>query len=296
MMQRPVCESGVLWQIRCNDATTGRWVRGAMAKSVQRCNDCTRCSPAGFADSPRGVGSVLRIQSRCLIALGQEHPMSTQPVSQKPLPPELVEVVKHVPHPDHGTTDSFDARSEEGDSEELVDKIEQIGEEQAAGFGRRGPSEVTAGMRYLHCSRTIHQLVTDRNRAVGIYLAVASLLWTASSALLNIRPENVRHLIVPIELVQRWCLPATFGTLTVLALFVAFLLIRTRIGLIYEVAKMNILLGLPVGRVQRINLLSIFFLLHLLISLAGGVSGMLLTYHLLHAADPQGSPLLPSSL
>ena len=36
--------------------------------------------------------------------------------------------------------------------------------------------EITPGMRYLHSSRTIHQLVTDRNRAVGIYLAVASLL------------------------------------------------------------------------------------------------------------------------
>src|SRR5205814_7333704 len=110
-------------------------------------------------------------------------------------------------------------------TERRLDQIEMIGEEQAAGFQTPAHSEVTAGMRYLHCSRTIHQLVTDRNRAVGIYLAVASLLWTASSALLNIRPENVRHLIVPIELVQRWCLPATFGTLTVLALFVAFLLI-----------------------------------------------------------------------
>src|SRR5207248_1643354 len=146
-----------------------------------------------------------------------------------------------------------------------------------------GHSEVTAGMRYLHCSRTIHQLVTDRNRAVGIYLAVASLLWTASSALLNIRPENVRHLIVPIELVQRWCLPATFGTLTVLALFVAFLLIRTRIGLIYEVAKMNVLLRLPIGRVQRINPLSVFFILQAFISLAGGASGTLFLFYLLVA-------------
>src|SRR4051812_15334201 len=61
--------------------------------------------------------------------------------------------------------------------EKRVDEIEMIGEEQAAGFHLPGHSDISAGMRYLHCSRTIHQLVTDRNRAVGLYLAVASLLW-----------------------------------------------------------------------------------------------------------------------
>jgi hypothetical protein len=69
------------------------------------------------------------------------------------------------------------------------------------------------------------------------------------------------------------CLPATFATLTVLALFVGFMLIRTRIGLIFEVAKMNVLLGLPVGRVKRVNPLSLFFLMHLLVSVAGGCAG-----------------------
>jgi hypothetical protein len=181
-------------------------------------------------------------------------------------------------------------------TEKRLDEIEMIGEEEAAGFRSPGHSEVSAGMRYLHSSRTIHQLVTDRNRAVGVYLAVASLLWTASSATLNARP-GVR-LMVPIETIQYWCLPITFGTLTVLALFTALLLIRTRIGLIYEVAKMNVLLGLPVGRVQRVNLLSIFFILHLLISLAGGASGMLLAYQLLNAtgAEPARALLLPSAL
>jgi hypothetical protein len=165
--------------------------------------------------------------------------------------------------------------------EKRVDEIEMIGEEAAAGLSAyRG--EVSPGMRYLHCSRTIHQLVTDRNRAVGLYLAVSSLLWTASSALLNARPTV--HLMVPIEMIQRACLPATFGALAVLAVFVGLLLIRTRIGLIYEVAKMNALLGLPVGRVQRINPLSIFFIMHALVSLAGGASGTLLAYHLLYAA------------
>jgi hypothetical protein len=43
-------------------------------------------------------------------------------------------------------------------------------------------------MRYLHISRTIHQLVTDRNRVVGLYLAVPSLLYTASWAVLNAKP------------------------------------------------------------------------------------------------------------
>src|SRR5262249_20933215 len=112
------------------------------------------------------------------------------------------------------------------ETEKRLDQIEMIGEEEAAGFHTPRQSDVSAGMRYLHCSRTIHQLVTDRNRAVGLYLAVASLLWTASTGMLNAKPNAT--LIVPIETIQRWCLPVTFGTLTVLALFTGFLLIRTR--------------------------------------------------------------------
>src|SRR5437879_1478800 len=95
-------------------------------------------------------------------------------------------------------------------TEKRVDEIEMIGEEEAAGLRPPGHSEVSAGMRFLHSSRTIHQLVTDRNRAVGVYLAVASLLWTASGAILNARP-GVR-LMVPIETIQYWCLRATFRT------------------------------------------------------------------------------------
>ncbi|MCI0682338.1 MAG: hypothetical protein L0Y71_09555 [Gemmataceae bacterium] len=180
------------------------------------------------------------------------------------------------------TTASFDVKGGEGYSEKLVDAIEMIGEEQAAGLDR--PSQVTPGMRYLHSSRTIHQLVTDRNRAVGIYLAVASLLVTASSALFHARPTG--DLIVPLEVIQRWCLPVTFGILTVLAVLIAFLLIRTRVGLIYEVAKMNALLGLPVGRVQRTNPLSIFFILQGIISLGGGTSAALFSVWMIRLADP----------
>lgn len=162
-----------------------------------------------------------------------------------------------------------------------------LGEEVAAGLRASGRSEVSPGMRYLHCSRTIHQLVGDRNRAVGIFLAVASLMWTASGAILNAKPAT--PLIVPIESIQRWCLPTTAGSLTVLALFTGFLLIRTRIGLIYEVAKMNALLGLPIGRVRRVSPLSIFFIMHLLTSLAGGASGALFIYHLLKYSQPDGT-------
>jgi len=172
-------------------------------------------------------------------------------------------------------------------TDDRVDKIEMIGEEAAAGFRPAGRSDVTPGMRYLHCSRTIHQLVTDRNRAVGIYLAVASLTWTASATILNAHPTG--KLIVPIESVQRWCLPTTAATLTVLAVFTALLLVRTRVGLIYEVAKMNALLGLPVGRVKRVNPLSIFFIMHVLVSLAGGASGTLFVYHLLRYDNPDGT-------
>jgi len=182
---------------------------------------------------------------------------------------ELAEIAKT-------NIDSFDVKGGEGTSERLVDAIEMIGEEQAAGL-KPPPETVTAGMRYLHCSRTIHQLVTDRNRAVGIYLGVASLLMTASGTILNADPKS--PMIVPFALIHRWCLPITFAVLTVLALLMAFLLIRTRVGMIYEVAKMNALLGLPVGRVSHINPLSIFFILQAIISLAGGVTAALFTIY-----------------
>lgn len=214
--------------------------------------------------------------------------MSTPPTSpQVPFPGKDLKDVK----PDQTTTSGLtDAATFDEQIEKKVDEIEMLGEEEASGFtAPGGPSEVTPGMRYLHCSRTIHQLVTDRNRAVGIYLAVASLLWTASSALLNIKPENLSHMIVPIQTIQRWCLPATFGALMVLALFIAFLLIRTRIGLIYEVAKMNVLLRLPIGRVQRINPLSVFFILQALVSLGGGASAALFLFFVLVAAGQPSS-------
>src|SRR5262245_35231154 len=102
----------------------------------------------------------------------------------KPPASDLPYVLQQVPDAQKATTDSFDIKSSEGHSEKVVDAIEMIGEESAAGWTPR-PADVSAGMRYLHSSRTIHQLVTDRNRAVGIYLAVASLLVTASSALFH---------------------------------------------------------------------------------------------------------------
>ena len=202
-----------------------------------------------------------------------------------PLPPDTP-AAKTDAVPGQGRTDGLAVSVQEwleDQTEKRVDEIEMLGEEEAAGFSGSGRASVGPGLRYLHASRTIHQLVTDRNRAVGLYLAVASLLWTASSALLNAKPNG--QLLVPIEVIQRWCLPATFATLAGLALFVGFMLVRTRIGLIYEVAKMNLLLGLPIGRVSRISPLSLFFLMHLLVSVAGGCSGGLFVAHVLY--DPQ---------
>lgn len=207
--------------------------------------------------------------------------MSNQPA--KPMD-EVAEIAKHVPQPSQAALDGVDVRGGEGYSEKLVDAIEMIGEERAAGFGTHGPSAVTPGMRYLHSSRTIHQLVTDRNRAVGIYLAVASLLVTASSAILHANPKG--DLILPLTQIQRWCLPLTFATLTILSVLIGFLLIRTRVGLIYEVAKMNALLGLPPGRVSRNSPLSIFFITQVIVSLGGGLSAGLLAAFLLAVADP----------
>jgi hypothetical protein len=196
--------------------------------------------------------------------------------------PELKDLVVQVAPPSAAGTDGFDAREVVDDPAKVVDQIEMLGEEEAAGL-RRGASEVTPGMRYLHASRTIHQLVSDRNRAVGIFLAVATLLWTASAAVMNAHDDP--HYIIPLGTIKRWCMPFTFGVLTVLAVFVAFLLIRTRVGLIYEVAKMNVLLGLPVGRVRRLSPLSIFFIMQAMISLAGGCSAGLLTAQLLWLAE-----------
>lgn len=195
--------------------------------------------------------------------------------------PSVEAIVNELPPSDQATIDSFDVKQGEGFSEKVVDSIEMIGEEHAAGLSP-APSEVTPGMRYLHSSRTIHQLVTDRNRAVGIFLAVASLLLTASGAIFHANPQG--SLIIPMDEVQRWCLPITFLTLTILAIFMAFLLIRTRVGLIYEVAKMNVLLGLPIGRVSRISPLSIHSIMHGLISLAGGGSAVLFTIFMVRLA------------
>lgn len=212
------------------------------------------------------------------------------PAAANPAPVAAAEGLKN-------TTGLTGVKSLDDWSDRLVDEIEMIGEERAAGMpvGRTDAGHVTPAMRYLHCSRTIHQLVTDRNRAVGIYLAVASLLWTASTALLNVKEHVV--LPVPLKTLQYWCVPVTLGACTLLAVFTAFLLIRTRIGLIYEVAKMNALLGLPIGRVQRINALSLFFIMHLMVCVAGGGCAALFGYHLFLILTPEfGQPMLASLL
>ena len=176
-----------------------------------------------------------------------------------------------------------------------LNEIEMMGEEEAVGHRSALPPAahhgITPGMRFLHSSRTINQLVIDRNRCVTIYLAVASLLWTATGALLHAQPKG--DMIVPIEDIQRWSIPATSGTLTVLAVLVALLLVRIRVGLIYEVAKMNVLLGLPFGRVRRVNPLSVFFIMYAMVSMAGGGMGVILCYHLLRWLDlPTGAGLI----
>src|SRR5437763_131644 len=68
-------------------------------------------------------------------------------------------------------------------------EIEMAGEEASLGFEPASLPRLSPEVRYLHVSRTIHQLITDRNRSVGIFLFVASVLSGASTALLNVRPE-----------------------------------------------------------------------------------------------------------
>lgn len=161
-----------------------------------------------------------------------------------------------------------------------LDAIEMAGEEVAVGWKPSKVPPLAPEVRYLHISRTINQLITDRNRSVGIFLGVASLLFAASTALLNASKDVVP--IVPIAAIQYWCLPATFGTLAVIAAYISLLLIRARIGLIYEVTKMNVLLGLDSKRVERVNPLSIFYLMHLLVVTLGAISAGLTVGMMLH--------------
>ncbi|MHC5538497.1 hypothetical protein ACYOEI_09730 [Singulisphaera rosea] len=165
---------------------------------------------------------------------------------------------------DHTDGLKLDDLGEEAADQKLAE-IEMIGEEAAAGWRPSPHQPLAPEVRYLHISRTINQLITDRNRSVGIFLGMASLLFAASTALLNARPEVVP--IIPLNRIQYWCLPVTFGTLAVIGVFMCLILVRTRVGLIYEVAKMNSLLGLPSERVKRVNPFSIFFLMYLMVTL-----------------------------
>jgi len=182
-----------------------------------------------------------------------------------PSPPLDPEVRDHAEGLESGAL----ALTEEGVDRRLAE-IEMAGEEVAVDWKPAAHPPLSPEVRYLHISRTIHQLVTDRNRSVGIFLGVASLLFAASTALLNVAPTVVP--IIPLEAIQYWCLPITFGALAVIGVFISLLLIRARIGLIYEVTKMNALLGLDTRRVERVNPLSIFYLMHLLVVVLGGAS------------------------
>lgn len=170
---------------------------------------------------------------------------------------------------DHGEGFNIDPTQEDSVDAKLAE-IEMSGEEVALGWKPESVHPLAPEVRFLHQSRTIHQLITDRNRSVGIFLLVASVLVNASSGLL--KTELAVDPIIPMQAIRYWCLPVTFGTLAVLGGFTSLLLIRSRIGLIYEVAKMNVLLGLPSRRVERVNPLSIFYLMHLMVAVLGGAS------------------------
>src|SRR4051812_23737259 len=184
--------------------------------------------------------------------------------------------------PDHAEGLNDDLSGDDALEQRLAE-VEMAGEEVAAGWKPAPHVPLSAEVRYLHVSRTIHQLITDRNRSVGIFLGVASVLFAATSALLNANADVVP--IVPLRSIQYWCLPATFGTLATIGVFNSLLLIRARIGLIYEVTKMNMLLGLPTRRVDRVNPLSIFYLMHLLVITLGGASAGLTAGMLAHSSS-----------
>ncbi len=209
--------------------------------------------------------------------------------------PEAAPTPEPIPSPVSGIREHAQGFGENATGEESIDRrlaeIEMLGEEAALGWKPEAHPPLAPEVRFLHVSRTIHQLVTDRNRSVGIFLAVASILVAAATGLLNVKSDVVP--MVPLRVIQRWCLPATFTTLAVLAVFISFLLIRARIGLIYEVAKLNALLGLPAKRVERVNPLSIFYIMHLLVVVLGGGSAGLATAMVVYGALAPGPGPMP---
>ncbi|WP_165249085.1 hypothetical protein [Paludisphaera soli] len=225
--------------------------------------------------------SVPTEKSEASIALPGTPPATTVPPSPV-LDPRVREHVGGLAS-EVGGDESIDRRLAE---------IEMLGEEAAAGWKPDAHPPIAPEVRFLHVSRTIHQLVTDRNRSVGIFLAVASILVAAATGLLNVKAEVAP--IIPLRAIQYWCLPTTFLTLAVLAVFISFLLIRARIGLIYEVTKLNALLGLHTKRVERVNPLSIFYIMHLLVVVLGGGSAGLAAGMLAYGLFAGGpAPALP---
>jgi hypothetical protein len=210
-------------------------------------------------------------------------PDAPEAIPEKPTPPADAPLEGRA-------RETLDGLKDEIAGDEALDRrlaeIEMLGEEAAAGWKPDVHQPLAPEVRFLHVSRTIHQLVTDRNRSVGIFLAVASILVAAATGLLNVKPEVAP--IVPLRVVQYWCLPVAFGTLAVLAVFISFLLIRARIGLIYEVAKLNALLGLHSKRVERVNPLSIFYIMHLLVVVLGGAAAGLTTAMIVHGFFSRG--------
>src|SRR5947209_7376645 len=139
-------------------------------------------------------------------------PAMSEPPAATPAPSPSQAAPTHLDGEiaDHIDGIKVDATGEEGADRRLAE-IEMAGEEVAAGWKPAPHQPLSPEVRYLHISRTIHQLITDRNRSVGIFLAVASLSFAASTALLNARPDVVT--IVPLSALQYWCLPVTFATL-----------------------------------------------------------------------------------
>jgi hypothetical protein len=191
-----------------------------------------------------------------------------EPDAKAPESPPAAEAAKVRDHAEGFSVDPTDEDSVDA----TLAAIEMAGEEVVAGWKPAAHKPLAPEVRFLHSSRTIHQLVTDRNRSVGIFLLVASVLINASAGLLKVDGPLPTDAIIPLHAIRYWCLPVTFGTLALLGIFTSLLLIRTRIGLIYEVAKMNVLLGLPSTRVERVNPFSIFYLMHLMVALLGGAS------------------------
>ncbi len=89
--------------------------------------------------------------------------------------------------------------SGEDEVDRRLAEVEMAGEEVATGWNPAAHAPLSPEVRYLHISRTIHQLITDRNRSVGIFLGVGLRCSGRSVLALERRADVVPMIPMPVD-------------------------------------------------------------------------------------------------